>query len=69
MSTDHDPPSTLARRLAKGVSARAQAGGMPDSYWHTDRHIKQACEVLGWSPEQARDADMEDLDPEVTDGD
>lgn len=65
MSTDHEPPSTLASSLAKGVIAMAQAGGMPDSYWHTDRHVKQACEVLGWSPEQARDADLEDLAADV----
>jgi hypothetical protein len=51
----------VAARLARGVIAMAHAGGMPDSYWHTDRHVTLASEVLGWTPEQAQAADLEDL--------
>lgn len=56
-------PAPIGRRLALGVIAMAQAGGMPDSYWHwhTDRYVTLACEVLGWTPEQARGADLEEL--------
>lgn len=44
------------RQLAQDVIAMAQAGGMPDTYWQTDRRIARACEVLGVTPEVAREA-------------
>lgn len=47
----------LLRRLketAKDVLVLAALGGMPDTYWQTDRRIKRACNVLGWTPEKAR---------------
>lgn len=46
----------LLRHLAQDVIAMAQAGGMPDTYWQTDRRIARACEVLGITPEVARAA-------------
>jgi hypothetical protein len=37
-------------QLAKDVLTMAANGGMPDSYWYTDRRIKRALKVLGWTP-------------------
>lgn len=54
-------PATVTRRLAKGVIRMAHAGGMPDTYWATDRSVVLACEVLGWTTERALAADGEDL--------
>lgn len=64
-ATEHDRAAVLPllHQLAKAVIRMAHAGGMPDTFWTTDRHIALACDVLGWTPEQAQDADDE-LDDE-----
>lgn len=41
---------TNERQLAKDLFAIAAAGGMPNTYWFTDRRIKRACEVLKITP-------------------
>jgi hypothetical protein len=40
-------------RLAVDVLSMAVVGGMPGSYWYTDRRVLRACEVLGVTPEEA----------------
>jgi hypothetical protein len=41
--------------LARAVLTMAAAGGMPDTFWHTDSRIALACQTLGWDPDHARD--------------
>ena len=43
-----------AKNLAKDVLSLAVAGGMPDTFWHTDPRIRRACDTLGISPQQAQ---------------
>ena len=45
------------RVVAADVLALAQMGGMPDSWWLTDRRVARACAVLGLAPEDARRLD------------
>lgn len=40
-------------KLAKDVLMLAAIGGMPDSYWETDRRIGRACKALGWTRTKA----------------
>lgn len=42
------------RRLAKDVLLIAAAGGMPDTYWHTDTRVLRALETLGVLPSVGR---------------
>ena len=42
-------------QLARDVLTMAASGGMPDTYWHSDTRISRACEVLGITPDQARE--------------
>ena len=48
------------RLLAADLLAFAQAAGVPDTYWVTDRRIARACAVLGLDPVAARDMDWMD---------
>jgi hypothetical protein len=48
----------LVKRLkesAKDVLMMAASGGMPDSFWMTDKRIERACATLKWTPEKARE--------------
>lgn len=40
---------------ARDTLTMAAAGGIPDTFWATDRRIQRAVETLGWSTEQARE--------------
>jgi hypothetical protein len=42
------------KRLAKDILLMAAAGGMPDSYWYSDRRVARALSVLGWTWQHAR---------------
>lgn len=57
VSTLHD----YARVLAVDVLAMAQAGGMPVTYWHTDRRIERALNALGLTADEAQRIDWTDL--------
>jgi hypothetical protein len=57
VSTLHD----YARVLAVDVLAMAQAGGMPDSYWHTDRRIERALNALDLTADEAQQIDWAEL--------
>lgn len=50
------------KQQARNVLIMAALGGMPDTYWQTDRRIASACEVLGWKPEQAREWARNEVD-------
>jgi hypothetical protein len=52
--------ATQLEQLARDVIAMAQAGSMPDTYWHSDSRISRACDVLGISPDEARDMEFDD---------
>jgi hypothetical protein len=43
------------RLLAESVLSIAASGGMPDTFWQTDSRIALACQVLDWTPDQARE--------------
>jgi hypothetical protein len=46
---------SLARQAAEDVITLAFQGGMPEHYWSTDKRILRACEILGITPDLARD--------------
>lgn len=52
-ATQDDISIDVINQLAKDVLEIAMAGGMPESFWHTDSRIKRACKVLDYSPAQA----------------
>lgn len=39
--------NVLREQLARDILTMAYDGGMPDTFWSTDRRILRACEVLG----------------------
>lgn len=44
---DYSIPETVKdQQLAWDIVTMAAAGGMPDSFWETDRRIKRACSIL-----------------------
>lgn len=57
VSTLHD----YVRVLAVDVLAMAQVGGMPDTYWHTDRRIERALNALGLTADEAQQIDWTNL--------
>lgn len=54
--------AVMLDKVARDVIAMAQAGGMPDTYWLSDSRISRACDVLGITPEQAREMEFDDDD-------
>lgn len=59
MSMPIQQKSAMYRRnseeQARNVLSMAASGGMPDTFWQSDRRIASACKVLGWTVEEGRE--------------